>query len=73
MDVVVPGERLGPQPSIDEMEEDFEITNPTLRVERNNRNPIGFIFTIEDGEDTFHVRITSESMKLILKSVIDEL
>ena len=73
MNVIVPGERLGPQPSIDEMEEDFEITNPILRVERNNRNPTGFIFTIEDGEDIFHVRITFESMKLILKSVIDEL
>ena len=73
MDVIVPGERLGPQPDFEEMEEDFEITNPTLQVERNKRNPAGFIVTIEDGEERFPIRISSESMKLILKGVIDDL
>ncbi len=74
MNVIVYGERLGSGLDMEKMEgEDFEIVNPVLRVERNKRNPTGFVITIEDREKVHSIRITSESMKIILKGVIDEL
>jgi hypothetical protein len=72
MNISVPGERLGVAPDMD-MEEDYMIDNPILRIEHNNIHPSGFIVSIEDGEEILNVRIDVRGMKRIIKHVIDDL
>ena len=59
------GERLG----VDG--DDIKVINPVLHIERNRYNPDGYVFTIEDGDEIQSIRIDKDTVKRILKEVID--
>lgn len=44
-----------------------------LNVYRNRINPKGYIFTVEEGEETLSVRLTTENVKILMKHIIDTL
>lgn len=54
-------------------EVDADAVEVFLNVYRNRINPKGYIFTVEDGEETLSVRLTTENVKILIKHIIDTL
>ncbi len=74
MDVQINGEPVEGRSTedLDMIEAGMEpLVQSFLNVYRNKRNPQGYLFTVEEGEETHSVRITTENMKNLMKHIID--
>lgn len=75
MNISMTGERPGETTDIDEedMLPEYEKNEVFLGIETNKRNPNGFMFRIEDGDEVLSVRLTVDKVKFMIKHIVDDL
>jgi len=75
VDIEIPGERAGEARDIDEevILPESEKNEIHLAVRTNKRNPNGFTFSIEDGDEVLSIRLSVENTKFLLRHIIDDL
>ena len=75
MNLSITGDRPGETTDIDEeaILPEYEKDEVFLGIKTNKKNPNGFMFRIEDGDEVLSVRLTVEKVKFMIKHIVDEL